>query len=68
MDNTSNPTVNSSIKGTTHGGTARPFKPPAKVGPLGVEASSVGKKKTFTSLRNLEKAAVIRKNGLGKKD
>ncbi|KAL1811569.1 hypothetical protein ACET3Z_021634 [Daucus carota] len=57
-----------SIKGTTHGGTARPFKPPAKVGPLGVEASSVGKKKTFTSLRNLEKAAVIRKNGLGKKD
>ncbi|XP_063948945.1 uncharacterized protein LOC108221907 [Daucus carota subsp. sativus] len=67
MDNTSNPTVNSSITGTTHGGTARPFKPPAKVGPLGVEASYVGKKKTFTSLRNLQKAAVIRKYSVGKK-
>lgn len=42
----------------THGGIIKPFKPPAKIGPLGVEYEAfVGEKEQqYTSLRKLEVA------------
>ncbi|KAK1402805.1 hypothetical protein POM88_002410 [Heracleum sosnowskyi] len=52
----------------THGGITRPFKPPAKVGPLGIQIEDFdgNHNKEFTSLRNLEDARMKRQKNIEK--